>query len=126
MQVWLHFLSRDAARNVAFRLGQAGYLALAPRRLPWKAARWVPVNPDWAYAPLSRACRATALDRLFDPGRAVLAGLAEACGLGFRMTGLLSAGRCVADATRQLDLPLRELISVTQAAAGAAVLTRRT
>jgi hypothetical protein len=42
------------------------------------------------------------------------------------MTGLLPAGRSVADATRRLDLPLQELISVTQAVAGAAVLTRRT
>jgi hypothetical protein len=126
VQVWLEFLACDAARNVAFRLGQAGYLGQVPRRLPWKAARWVPVDPDWAYAPLSRACRAAAPDRRFDPGHCVLAGLAEAGGLGFRMTGLLPAGRSVADATRRLDLPLQELISVTQAVAGAAVLTRRT
>ena len=126
VQVWLGFLARDAARNVAFRLGQAGYLEQAPRRLPWQAARWVPVDPDWAYAPLSRACRAAAPDRMFDPGRAVLAGLAEAGGLGFRMTGLLPAGRSVTDATRRLDLPLQDLINVTQAVVGAAVLTRRT
>jgi hypothetical protein len=126
VQVWLEFLSGDAARNVAFRLRQAGYLAQAASRLPWKAARWVPVNPDWAYAPLSRACRAAAPDRRFDPGHCVLAGLAEACGLGFRMTGLLPAGRSVTDATRRLDPPLQDLIRVTQAVAGAAVLTRRT
>jgi hypothetical protein len=126
VQVWLEFLARDAARNVAFRLGQAGYLEQAPRRLPWKAARWVPVDPDWAYAPLSRACRAAAPDRMFDPGHCVLAGLAEACGLGFRMTGLLPAGRSIADATRRLDLPLQHLISVTQTVAGAAVLAHRT
>lgn len=125
-QVWLEFLARDAARNVAFRLGQAGYLEQAPRRLPWKAPRWIPVDPDWAYAPLSRACRATAADRRFDPGHAVLAGLAEACGLGFRMTELLPAGRCVADATRRLNMPLQDLISVTQTVAGAAVLAHRT
>ena len=126
VQVWLEFLAWDAARNVAFRLGQAGYLEQAPRRLPWKAARWVPANPDWAYAPLTRACRAAAPGRSFYPGHAVLAGLAEACGLGFRMTGLLPAGGSVVDATRQLDIQLQNLISVTQTVAGAAVLAHRT
>jgi hypothetical protein len=126
VQIWLEFLACNAVRNVAFRLGQAGYLEQAPRRLPWKAARWVPVDPDWAYAPLSRACRAAAPDRRFDPGHAVLAGLAEACGLGFRMIGLLPAGRSVMDATRRLNVPLQHLISVTQTVAGAAVLAHRT
>jgi hypothetical protein len=126
VQVWLEFWARYAARNVAYRLEQAGYLEPAARRLPWGTARLVPVNPDWAYAPLSRACRAAAPDRRFNPAHAVLAGLAEACGLGFRMAGLLPAGRSVADATRRLDLPLQTLISVTQAVAGAAVLTHRT
>ena len=105
---------------------QAGYLQQAPRKLPWKAPRWVPVNPDWAYTPLSRACRAAAPDHRFDPGHAVLAGVAVACGLGFRMTGLLPAGRSVEDATRRLNLPLQHLISVTQTAVGAAVLAHRT
>ena len=126
VQVWLEFLASDAAQNVAFRLGRAGYLEQAPSRLPWKAARWIPVNPDWAYAPLARACRAGAADRMFYPGHAVLAGLGEACGLGFRMTGLLPAGHSVADATGRLSLPLQNLIGATQAIAGAAVLARRT
>ena len=106
--------------------GRPAYLEQAPRRLPWKAARWVPANPDWAYAPLTRACRAAAPGRSFYPGHAVLAGLAEACGLGFRMTGLLPAGGSVVDATRQLDMQLQNLISVTQTVAGAAVLAHRT
>jgi len=126
VQVWLEFLASDAAQNVAFRLGRAGYLEQAPSRLPWKAARWIPVNPDWAYAPLARACRAGAADRSFHPGHAVLAGLGEACGLGFRMTGLLPAGHSMADATGRLSLPLQNLIGATQAIAGAAVLARRT
>ncbi len=126
VRVWLEFLACDAARNVAFRLGQAGYLEQAPRRMPWKAARWVPADPDWAYAPLTRACRAAAPDRRVYPGHAVLAGLAEACGLRFRMTGLLPAGRSIADATGRLDVPLQNLISVTQTVAGAAVLAHRT
>jgi hypothetical protein len=42
------------------------------------------------------------------------------------MTGLLPAGRSVADATRRLDPPLQNLISVTQTVAGAAVLAHRT
>jgi Golgi phosphoprotein 3 (GPP34) len=126
VQVWLEFLARDAARNVAFRLERAGYLEPAPRRRPWGAARLVPVNPDWAYAPLSRACGATAPGRRFYPGHAVLAGLAEACGLGFRLAGLLPAGRAVTDATARLDLPLRQLISQTQTVVSAAVLAHRT
>ena len=88
--------------------------------------RWVPVNPDWAFAPMTRGCRARPLDRRFDPGHAVLAGLADACGLGFRMTGLLPAGGSVADATRQLDLQLQKLITQTQTVVGAAVLSHRT
>ena len=126
VQVWLEFLACDAVRNVAFRLVQAGYLEQAPSRLPWKSARWVPVDPDWAYAPLTRACHSTGPDRDFYPGYAVLAGLAEACGLGFRMTGLLPAGRSVTDATGRLNVPLQNLISVTQTVAGAAVLAHRT
>ncbi len=126
VQVWLKFLARDAAQNVAFRLERAGYLERTPRRLPWGPARMVPVNPDWAYAPLSRACAAATPGRRFYPGHAVLAGLAEACGLGFRLAGLLPAGRVVADATGRLDLPLQKLIGDTQAAVAAAVLAQRT
>ena len=48
---WLAFLARTAAGEVAARLAHAGYLAPPPRR-SWRATRWVPVDPDCAFAPV--------------------------------------------------------------------------
>jgi Golgi phosphoprotein 3 (GPP34) len=50
---WLAFLGRTAPGEVAARLAEAGYLAPPPRR-SWRAARWVPVDPDCAFAPVAR------------------------------------------------------------------------
>lgn len=57
----------------------------------------------------------------------VLAGLADACGLGFRLTGYTAprAGRGVAEATGLLHPALRVLVTHTQAAVGRAVLAHR-
>ena len=114
-----------AARNVAARLEQAGYLTRRPRR-PWRAGRWVPADPDCAFMPLTRA--RSALDSGRSPPRpcGVLAGLAAACGLGTRLAGLRPAGaRSPQDASALLARPLRELIAQTQAAVDSAVLAHR-
>lgn len=49
VQAWLRFLARGAARDVALRLEQAGYLERVRSWIPGRQGRWVPVNPDWAF-----------------------------------------------------------------------------
>jgi hypothetical protein len=44
VQAWLRFLARSAARDVALRLEQAGYLGHVRSWIPWRQVRWVPVN----------------------------------------------------------------------------------
>ncbi len=123
---WLLFGARTAAQDVAGRLERSGYLMRAAGRRPWRSARWVPVDPDWAFAPLLRVRSA------LDPARpgsaygAVLAGMAVACGLGFRLAQYVtSAGRGLDEAAGRLDPGLRELIAQTQAAIDSAVLSHR-
>jgi hypothetical protein len=124
---WLTFLAVNAEQEVARRLGQAGYLTQERSRRRWRADRWVPVNPDWAFSSLARA-RA-----VLDPARpapahcVVLAGLATACGLGSRLLqyGPSGARHCLDAAVRQLSTDLRELIAQTQAAVDSALLSQR-
>jgi hypothetical protein len=54
LRAWLLFLARSAAWDVGLRLEQAGYLTRARSRVPGRPGRMVPVNPDWAFAPLLR------------------------------------------------------------------------
>ena len=124
---WLAFLARTAAGNVAIRLGEAGYLTRVPARRPWRGPRWVPADPDCAFAPFTRARAA------LDPSRppavtgAALAGLAAACGLGPRLLACAPPGRRrPEDAAGGLPLGLRDLIAQTGAAVDSAVLARRT
>jgi len=124
---WLRFLARSAARDVALRLEEAGYLQHARGRVPWSQDQWIPVNPDWAFAPMLRV--RTALDpaRPLTAHAAALAGLAVACGLGFRLDLYQAqAGRPVQEAVAQLGPGLQELIAQTQTAVDSAVLSQRT
>jgi hypothetical protein len=50
---WLAVLSRTAHGGVARRLEQAGYLVAVEAR-PWRPSRWVPSDPDCAFAPVAR------------------------------------------------------------------------
>jgi Golgi phosphoprotein 3 (GPP34) len=124
---WLAYLARTAARDVAHRLEQAGYLRRAGARMPGRAARWVPVNSDWAFAPLLRVRSAVDASRPVAVPEVVLAGLADACGLGFRFTEYVPprARRSVTEAAGLLPPALRELITHTEAAVGSAVLAHR-
>lgn len=119
---WLLFLSRTAAAQVGVRLEQAGYVTRSRRRLPGLPARLVPADRDWAFAPMTRAT--AALRRPPGPYGIVLAGLAVACGLGYRldlyMTG---AGPAAEAAVAGLPGELRQLIAQTQTAVSAAVLS---
>jgi hypothetical protein len=127
VRAWLGFLGQIAARDVALRLEQAGYLTRTRSRLPGRPARMVPVNPDWAFAPMTRVRSALDPAREVAPYAGVLAGLAVASGLGFRLDQYQTgAGRSTADAVAHLAPDLRQLITQTQITVSAAVLSHRT
>ena len=124
---WLLFLSRTAAGEVAARLAGSGYLTRAAARRPWRAPRWVAVDPDSAFAPLIRI-KAVAGSAQPPPAQhAALGGLAAACGLGHQLALYLPPGAQARldRAVRQLEPGLRELIAVTQATVDAALLAHR-
>jgi hypothetical protein len=124
---WLRFLAGTAARDVALGLQRAGYLRHVPGRVPWSQGQWVPVNPDWAFAPMIRVRSALDPARPLTAHAAALTGLAVACGLGFRMHQYQTpAARPVQDAVAELGLGLRELIAQTRTAVDSAVLSQRT
>ncbi len=86
-----------------------------------------PVNPDWAFAPMLRVRSALDPARPLTAHAAALAGLAVACGLGFRLDQYLSqADRPVQDAVAVLGPGLQDLIAQTQTAVNSAVLSHRT
>jgi hypothetical protein len=92
--------------------------------VPWRPGRWVPVDPDWAFAPLLRVRAALDPARPWSGHGTVLAGLAAACGLGFRLAQHAPpAGLAPHEAAGQLDFGLRELITQAQAAVDGAVLS---
>ena len=64
-RTWLLYLARGAAQDVTLRLEQAGYLTRVRSRIPGRPGRMVPVNPDWAFAPMLRVRSA------LDPAREV-------------------------------------------------------
>jgi len=124
---WLLFLGQSAAGGVGRRLERAGYLIPAGRRVPWRSPRWVPANPDWAFAPLLRARPATDPARPLTAHAVILAGLATGCGLQFRLDQYLpAAGRSIEEAVSLLTPDLRQLDGAVQAAVAGAVLAHRT
>jgi hypothetical protein len=124
---WLSFLARIAAEEVARRLEQSAYLVPAAGR-PWRGARWVPVDADCAFAAVARV--QSALRELDAAGaeEITVAGLADACGLGWRLWPYAppQGRRFLAEAVGGLDPGLREVIAQTQAAVDSAVLAHRT
>jgi hypothetical protein len=126
VQAWLRFLARSAARDVAVRLEQAGYLQHVPSWVPGRQGRWVPVNPDWAFTPMLRARSALDPARPVTVHAAALTGLAVAAGLGFRLDQYQThAGRTIQDAVAALGPALQELISQIQTAVDSTVLSHR-
>ena len=127
VRVWLGFLSQTAVRDVAARLEQAGYLTRVRSRVPGRGGRMVPVNPDWAFAPVTRVRPALDPARPVTAYAAALAGLAVASGLGFRLDQYQAqAGRSPTDAVAHLPPDLRQLITQTQITVHTAVLSHRT
>ena len=124
---WLVFLGRTAASDVARRLERSGYLTQAPARRPWRGERWVPVDADCAFAPVTRVESALDPSRPLTAEGAALAGLAAACGLGSRLLLYLPprTRRRLDEAAAQLEPGLRDLIAQTQAAVDSALLSHR-
>jgi hypothetical protein len=128
VQAWLRFLARGAARDVALRLEQAGYLEHVRSWIPGRQGRWVPVNADWAFAPMLRVRFALDPARPVNAHAAALTGLAVAAGLRFRLDQYqyqAQAGRTIRDAVAALGPGLQELISQTQTAVDSTVLSHR-
>jgi hypothetical protein len=124
---WLRFLAPAAAEGVAGRLAQAGYLMRARARMPGRPARYVPVDPDWAFAALGRVRAALDPARPFAVREVALAGLVVASGLSFRFDHDLSPAGVSADQVIwRLPPGLRELIGQTRAAVDSTVLASRT
>lgn len=124
---WLAFLARSAGSDVARRLERQEYVTLAWSRRLWRAERWVPVDPDCAFAPLFRAQAALDPAKPVTVRGATLAGLAIACGLGSRLLpyGPKGARRCLDETIRQLAPDLREVIAQTQVATDGLLLSQR-
>jgi Golgi phosphoprotein 3 (GPP34) len=123
---WLLYLARTAAEDVARRLERAGFVRRSGGRGRRRCGRWVPVDPDWAFSPLLRVRAALDPARPCTARQAALTGLADACGLSFRLAQYASPpGRSPQEAAGHLDPGLRELIAQTQAATGSAVLAHR-
>ncbi|HET9895785.1 MAG TPA: GPP34 family phosphoprotein [Streptosporangiaceae bacterium] len=124
---WLLFLSRSAAREVAGRLERAGYLMRVGSRRPWRDERWVPMDPDCAFASVVRV--RAALDQARTPTitSVTLAGLAAACGLSTRLAPYASGGalRALEQSVRRLPPDLREVVGQTQAALDGLLLAQR-
>jgi len=124
---WLTFLAGTAPGQVALRLARAGYLTRAVSRRPWRDGRWVPSDPDAAFAPVIRVV--AVLDPARRPAAAdvTLAGLAAACGLGPRLLAYgPPGGRARLDAAvGRLHPDLGEVISQVQAAVDSALLSHR-
>ena len=124
---WLTFLAGTASQDVAGRLEQAGYLTQVGSRWRRRAVRWVPADPDCAFAPLIRVRSVLTPARPATVSDAVLAGLATACGLGSRVLpyGPPGARQNLDAALRHLHPGLRELIAQTQSVVDSALLSHR-
>jgi hypothetical protein len=128
---WLAYVARTAPAGVASRLAAAGYLAPARRLVPWRPTRWVPADRDSAFSPVLRARAALDAGRPLTAYAAALTGLAEACGLGFRLAEYAPAHRArpldqMAARLRDRDPSLGDLITQTRTAVDSALLAHRT
>jgi hypothetical protein len=123
---WLAYLGRTAPADVARRLEACGYLAYTRGVLPWRG-RWMPADSDSAFSPVLRI-RAV-LDATQQPTTpaVALAGLADACGLWFRLAQYTPARaiRPLSRALAQLPPGVHDLVTQTHAAVDSAVLAHR-
>ena len=124
---WLRVLAQGAEHDVAVRLEEAGYLEHVRGRMPWSQGRWVPVNRDWAFAPVLRARAAIDPARPLTAYSATLVGLTLACGLGFKLSEYQTpTSRPVQDAVAQLGPAIQVLIAQTETTIESAAMSYRT
>jgi hypothetical protein len=127
---WLRFLGQDAAARIAGRLETAGYLRTRVTRLT-RSSRMAPADPDWAQCARLRACQAVDASRPLDTAapearyRILLAGLACACGLEFRLALPEGPQRGSQEITSSLPPRLAELVAVVQATTDTTVQSGR-
>lgn len=128
VEEWLAYLAQSAPADVAARLATCGYLVRNGWWPPWRRGRWIPVDRDSAFSPVLRVRAALDAARPPTTHEALLAGLADACGLGFRLAQYTPARpvRPLGEAVAHLDLGLQDLIARTRAAVDSAVLANRT
>jgi hypothetical protein len=124
---WLAYLSRTAPADVAGRLEACGYLARGGWWPPWHGGRWIPVDRDSAFSPVLRVRAVLDASRPLTVQGVLLAGLADACGLGFRLAQYAPDRpvRPLPQAVAQLPPGLRGLIACTRTAVDSAVLAHR-
>jgi hypothetical protein len=124
---WLAFVALTAPADVAARLAGSGYLVHGKGLLPWRGGRWRPTDRDSAFSPVLRVRAALDASRPLTIHGAALAGLADACGLGFRLAPYTPARplRPLHHAVAQLPPSLCDLISQTRAAVDSALLAHR-
>ncbi len=123
---WLAYLARTTPAEVAARLEACGYVTHDKGLLPWRN-RWVPTDRDSAFAPVLRVRAVLDAARPLTASGVVLAGLADACGLGFRLAYYAPGwpARPLHRAIAQLPAGLQDLIAHTKAAVDSAVLAHR-
>jgi Golgi phosphoprotein 3 (GPP34) len=124
---WLAYLARTAPADVAGRLEACGYLVRGGWWPPWRDGRWRPVDRDSAFSPVLRVRAVLDASRPLTAEGVVLAGLADACGLGFRLAEYTPARpvRPLHQAMAQLPPDLHDLITHTRTAVDSAVLAHR-
>jgi hypothetical protein len=124
---WLAYVARTAPDDVAGRLAACGYLARGGWWPPWRGDRWRPVDRDSAFSPVLRVRAALDAARPPTVHQALLAGLADACGLEFRLAQYTPDRpvRPLRQVVAQLPPDLHGLVAVTKAAVGSAVLAQR-
>lgn len=123
---WLLFLARTSTQDVAARLAEAGFLTRAGR-WPGRNPRWVPADPDSAFAPLVRVKTAVNARDPVPVQYLLLGRLATACGLGHQMSLYLpaTAQLHLEEMARFLNPDLQQLVAATQAAVDSALLAHR-
>lgn len=122
---WLRLIAQTAAQDIGGRLEQEGFVVHSGRWVRWRQARYVPVDPDRAFAAISRVRAAMRLGRPATVSEVTLAGLVVVSGLAFRVDhdpGVIAAGQ----AAGMLPPDLQALIIATRAAVDSTVVTSRT
>jgi hypothetical protein len=127
VRTWLAYLGRSAYDEVAGRLERAGHVeACRARRLFGRAVRYVPTDMNTAAWPWARLAGLVSRGESLNDFDILLGGLAVAADL--HRVALVGDADAFTVALRHLIAvappPIRELITLTRAAVGDAVITQ--